>query len=218
MDGMDQNHCSIRYCGTQQKFSNPLTQAILGVKQHGVGLTLYRTINTVKKGANLTIYCLLDQIEKWRQLRKQYPEVLFVQCDGGSENANLYVLAVLELLCVKRFIKKIYFTRLPTRHTHEYIDACFGTIWRTWYRGKACLTLDDYSNGIVESFIKEKSLNASVVEVLVVPDYTSYLRYHIDQDLGNMHKSICTMHQWRFEAVSIISPLFPFGVKTTWRA
>ena len=34
MDGMDQNNCSIPYCGTQQKFSNPLTQAILGVKQH----------------------------------------------------------------------------------------------------------------------------------------------------------------------------------------
>jgi hypothetical protein len=42
-------HCRVPYKGTQDSFSCPLKQCITGIKEHGIGLTLYRTIDTVKK-------------------------------------------------------------------------------------------------------------------------------------------------------------------------
>jgi hypothetical protein len=47
IDGMDQNHCHVPYKGTQASFSKPLKHGIIGVKTHGEGLTLYRTVGTV---------------------------------------------------------------------------------------------------------------------------------------------------------------------------
>lgn len=66
IDGMDQSHCRIPYLGTQSSFSSPLKQCITGVNEHGHGLTLYRTVDTVRKGADLTIYCILSQLESWK--------------------------------------------------------------------------------------------------------------------------------------------------------
>ena len=66
--------------------------------------------------------------------------------DGGSENANETVLAYLEYLVAMRVCKRIVMTRLPTGHTHEDIDSCFGCIWR-WFRDKVFLTFDDYKTG-----------------------------------------------------------------------
>jgi hypothetical protein len=126
------------------------------------------------------------------------------------------VLSILELLVVKRAIRTVYFTRLPTGHTHEDIDACFGVIWKTWYRNRPCGTLDEYANGIEKAFADTK-LKAKVYTVMIVPDYVKYLDPCIDPYLGQMHKTERTQHQWRFEAVEI-SPLFPRGAKTTFRA
>lgn len=138
IDGMDQSSCTIPHLGSQDTFGNPLKQGmycqicicmcihgvslkdllaisgITGVKEHGVGVTLYRTVNTVRKGANLTIYCITKQLENFYDRHKCYPDDLYIQADGGAENANKYVLAALELLVVKRVVKKIVFSRLPT--------------------------------------------------------------------------------------------------------
>jgi hypothetical protein len=46
--------------------------------------------------------------------QNMYPEEIYVQGDGGSENANKHFLAILELLVVKRIVRVVYFTRLPT--------------------------------------------------------------------------------------------------------
>jgi hypothetical protein len=121
IDGMDQSHCSVPYKGMQNSFSKPLTQHITGIKEHGHGVTIYRTLETVVKGADLTIYCILSQLEAWKIRNSHYPETIYVQCDGGSENANQYVLGMLEILVIKRMAKEILFTRLPTGHTHDDI-------------------------------------------------------------------------------------------------
>jgi len=122
IDGMDQSHCKCPHKGTQSTFSKPLTQHITAIKEHGVGVTIYLTLETVSKGANLTCYCILAQIEAWkRRNHGRYPEEIFIQVDGGSENANCTVLGLLELLAVKRIVSKVWFSRLPTGHTHEDI-------------------------------------------------------------------------------------------------
>jgi hypothetical protein len=215
VDGMEQSHCQCPYLGSQTSFSDPLKQCLTGVKEHGVGLTLYRTIDTVVKGANLTIHCVLSQIETWKKRNGRYPEEIYLQVDGGSENANQYLLAQLELLVIKRIARLILFTRLPTGHTHEDIDACFGVIWNCC-KGRPCETLQQYMNRIVATFA-ETALRAVMIDVMVVPDYKHLLRDCVDSKLKNLHKDIQTQHQWRFEAVEQ-SVYFPLGCKTTYRA
>ena len=124
------------------------------MKEHGQQVTIYRTINTVQKCADLTIYCILRQLEKWHKRNRRFPDELILQLDGGAENANKYVLAFLELLVVKRICKVIYYTRLPVGHTHSDIDACFAVIWRI-FRHTTCATLDEYKAVLERAFLSE---------------------------------------------------------------
>jgi hypothetical protein len=208
-------HCRVPYKGSQDSFKNPLKQCITGIKEHGHGVTLYRTIDTVNKGADLTIYCILTQIEDWKNRNGYYPEEIYLQVDGGSENANQYLLSMLELLVVKRISKLVYFTRLPTGHTHEDIDACFAIIWRI-FRSATCETLEKYKE-MIETAFKDSKLNAKMKNVYIIPNFQLLLEGCIDTKLARLHKDIQTQHQWRFEAVKE-SILFPLGCKTTYRA
>lgn len=217
IDGMDQNHCKCPYFGTQSTFPHPLKQHFTGIKEHGVGLTIYRTIETVGgKSPDLTIHCILSQIERWKMRNGgRLPTEIYVQVDGGGENANQYVLAVLELLVSKRVAQKIYYTRLPTGHTHEDIDAAFAVIWKAM-RDSACLTLKDYKDKVQAAF-KNKFMTTNVIDVMVVPNYWKFIEKFIDPCLSNLHTKLQTQHQWRFEAVKD-DPYFPLGCKTTFRA
>jgi len=51
---MDQSHCKCPYLGSQSTFSKPISQHIVGVKEHGVGVTLFRHFNNVSKSADVT--------------------------------------------------------------------------------------------------------------------------------------------------------------------
>jgi hypothetical protein len=121
----------IPYLGNADVFGNPLSTAIIGVKVHGSATTLYRTFETVKIGANLTTYCILSELERWRLMYDKYPDELYIQLDGGSENANTTVLGILELLTIQRVCRKILYTRLPVGHTHEDVDAVFSVVWKS---------------------------------------------------------------------------------------
>jgi hypothetical protein len=141
LDGMDQNHCRVPYLGGLNRFSDPVTQLITGLfirfllmtliyeyyycfqesKNMALVLRFIEILTTyVSKGCNITIYCLLRQLESFHKRHGCYPETLYLQVDGGSENANQYVLALLELLVVKRCCREIYFTRLPEYISQRY--------------------------------------------------------------------------------------------------
>lgn len=169
IDGMDQNHCKVPYLGGQSRFSSPITQHITGVKEHGVGLTLYRNFNNVSKGADCTIYCVLMKLEEFKKRHGYYPEKLYLQVDGGSENANQYLLAMLELLVVKRCCRDVYYTRFPAGHTLKDIDAAFGVIW-SCFCSDPCETLQSYKERIENAF-SMTSLHAKIVDIYAVPDY-----------------------------------------------
>jgi hypothetical protein len=216
IDGMDQGHCRCPYKGTQNSFSNPLKQSLTGFLEHGHGLTIYRTIETVTKGANLTLYFILAQLEYWKNRHDgNYPDEFYLQIDGGSENANQYLLGMLELLVAKRLCRVIYVTRLPTGHTHEDIDACFGVIWSA-FRHRPCESLLRYKQ-FVEDALGDSRLKATVHDVMIIPDYKSFFDGCIDDHLSSLHTTINTQHQWRFEAVKQ-SKYFPYGAKVTYRA
>ena len=216
IDGMDQNHCRIPYYGNQHKFSSPLDQGITGIKEHGFGLTLYRTIGTVKnKSSDFTIYCILSQLESWFIRNRCYPEELFIQIDGGAENANKNLLSMLELIVIRKMVRVIHSTRLPTGHTHEDIDACFALIW-SCFRDKPCLTLKDYKDNIIDNF-KNSKIPTTMKDIYVIPAYGALIEKRIDSKLAHLHKGVHTQHCWRFEAV-LPSPNFPHGCKTTYKA
>jgi hypothetical protein len=202
MDGMDQSHCKVPYLGRNDGFQEALPLGVTGVKIHGYGATFYRTVATVYKSANLSIYCLLCELENWKRRYRKYPQELYIQVDGGSENANKFFLAMLELLVVKRICKIVYYTRLPRGHTHSDIDGLFGKIWKH-LRPQCYETLDKHSRLIVDTFkgskYKGSKLEVNVKDVMVCPDYCHLVSSCIDPKFGRLHKGLQTQHQWRFE-------------------
>jgi len=107
--------------------------------------------------------------------------------------------------------------RLPVGHTHEDIDACFGTIAH-WFTKHIIQTPQKYKQQIEEAFKggEHSNLKVKVVDVWTVPDYQAFFGRHIDISFGRLHKLKWTQHQYRFEAV-VISDLFPLGAKFTYR-
>lgn len=93
-------------------FTKGLGQHIQGALVHGHGVTFYRPAPTLGKSANVTIYCLLKEIEAWRRRHSnQFPETLYVQIDGGGDNANKSLHAFCEFLVAKRMVKTVVLTR-----------------------------------------------------------------------------------------------------------
>ena len=89
---------------------------------HGVGINIYRTLETVSKGADLTIYIIFNEVERFFECHNCYPEEVYVQVDGGSENANKYVLACLEYLVCKRLAKVVEFFFYLHNINNDYIN------------------------------------------------------------------------------------------------
>ena len=125
------------------------------------------------------------------------------------------MLGFLEHLVAKRLTRRVLYSRLPTGHGHSDIDGCFAIIW-----DKVKLihvnTMEEYAQAIKDAFTK-RGLIVNVVDVEAVLDYTTIYEAHVDDKLGKAYTLVQTQHQWLFEAV-VAQPLFPFGVKTMYRA
>ena len=210
---MDQAHSVCPYRGTQKGMTHPLTQGLTAVKEHGHGVTFYRSLDHVSKGKSSTAFIILLKLEEWFQRNGYFPEEMCIQLDGGSENANAVVLGLLEVLVAKRICRKITFTRLPTGHAHEDIDAIFGVLWE-YVKDRVLEDLDSYAEAL-KSALKKSELNVDVVDIPVVPCF-DFLEKNIDNYLSKLHKGIHTIHQWTFQAIKP-NVYFPLGVKTTYR-
>jgi hypothetical protein len=121
----------------------------------------------------VTIYCVLKQLASFNKCHGCYPETLYLQVDSGSENANQYLLALLELLAVKRCCREVYYTRLPAGHTHKDIDAAFAVLW-VCFKALPYLTIQRYKSMIEEAF-NASCLHATVEDIYAVPDYSMLL-------------------------------------------
>lgn len=216
IDGMDNNKCRCPYLGRQGSFTNALPQHIIGVKEHGHDAKFYRTFGTVSKGSDLTIYCILRKVEQWKRRNLKYPTKLYIQIDGASDNANIYLLGMLELLVSKKMAKTIILTRLPVGHTHEDIDALFGTIYNA-FKYDPVETLSAYKLAIENAFSK-LSLTALVEDVYCIPDYKKFIGDIVDPYFANWTKEEETQLQFRFESVEPDIQYFPLGCKTTFKA
>lgn len=124
-----------------------------------------------------------------------------------------------EHLVQKRICNTLYYTRLPTGHTHDDIDACFAIIWRYFISFNTIDTFSQFKQGVESAFKQETGLQCFVQDmVVVIPDYKQFYDGSIDHKIGDAYTLIDTMHQWKFEAVAIHPLYFPHGVKTSYRA
>ena len=155
IDGMQQSHSELPYFGNQKEYPYRVVQHIEGCKQHGFGNCFYRTFPHVKHGVNLTLTCLVDQIAMRQKYcldnNLKFPTHLFLQIDGGPENTAKPFLAFCQLLLKLRIFDKIEVNRLPVGHTHEDIDALFGTLWKH-VRSEVIKTPQDFKNYVLKSF------------------------------------------------------------------
>jgi hypothetical protein len=140
------------------------------------------------------------------------PPTLFLQVDGGAENANVDFLAMCELLVARGIIsQKIVLTRLPVGHTHEDIDAIFALIWEL-VKNYCCLSPQQYRH-IIKEAIKAKESYQEVFDIFAIPDYSRFLSpFRGYAHFGRAFKQDLTMHQFSFEKVDVSSTC-PFGVE-----
>jgi len=76
----------------------------------------------------------------------------------------------------KKIAREIIYSRLPTGHTHEDIDACSGVIRKHLFNNEY-ETLSKFKNLIETAFISQK-LTAEVLFVNVIPNYKEFLSGH----------------------------------------
>ena len=145
------------------------------------------------------------------------PDIIYLQVDGGSENANKYMLGMLELLCVKRISKPTIYSRLPSFHSHNDHDVTFGVV-KLSLKSFPMMTWDSFTERIKDCFCQGSSkLKVLVQDVFAVHDYASWLAPHIDHELVMLHMLAKTQHQMWFQAVSE-DQYFPLGSKLRHRA
>lgn len=130
VDGMAQTHSHIPHFGNLSQSQTHLKLKLQGVLDHGRNFfNMFLCTHSCPSSTNLAIHTFYLNLEQWVVEKGHYPSKIYWQVDGGPENANAFVYAFAEYLVAQTPIKEIYVTRLPVGHTHEDIDARFGTIW-----------------------------------------------------------------------------------------
>lgn len=163
--------------------------------------------------ANHQIQCLLLQLERL-QVDGRLPPVLNVQIDGGPENANKLVLAVLSYLVIKRVcgLERIVLTRLPVGHTHEDIDGIFGRISQ-YIIQRHVLTPHKYKMAIEEALGKGELGKPQIFDLFVVPNYGLFFADCIDRHFGNSFKLVGAKLQYTITSVPVDQVTHPLGCK-----
>jgi hypothetical protein len=219
-DGAAQvHHCVPHYGSAGSTMAKVFDNHLQGIIIHGKCFTLYRSYGNVGKGTNVAIHSWLCEFEKIVEAQGSLPDTIYMQIDGGPENANAYMLGLAELMVHRQLTKRIYLTRLPPGHTHEDIDARFAVIW-THNRLLLILTPEDQKRQIKHAF---KALHeggkVEVEDVFAVPDYKKYFEKYVSikRAFKPYKEKNYTQLQFIVESCDESSH-FPLGVRTFYRA
>ena len=137
-DAMDQTKCCIPHFKLQNKAwvkdTKKLQMQYGAFIVHGHGTYAYCWDDRVKKDgdmwATLLLQTILKLYKQYKDKGMKWPETLYLQADNASDNKNLAMYAVCQLLRDLGIFKKVKLSFLPVGHTHEDIDACFGALAR----------------------------------------------------------------------------------------
>lgn len=224
-DGMQQFHTELPYFGNRHGCSTKIKQHLQGMTVHGKRTRMYRTVDHIRLGANLNIYILLLALEEELHVSGKLPGTLYVQIDGGPENANYWVLAWMEIIIALEIgITEIWLCRMRVGHTHADQDARFGLLWN-WAKTRFLVTPQEYNYGVrqsLKSFRKVDNENgeiegAELIDIFVVPDLAKVVDDHIDKELSRIFKKDNTQHILRFQKVDK-SDRYPLGSMLTYRS
>ena len=227
IDIMDSYALGTPYAGRQYKFSKCFDSVVVGAYVHGDStaanpahwkrLRLYRTWNTVGKCSNLIIHVFLKALEEWIQLHNgQTPDIIYLQVDGGSENANNAFLSMLQLIVNKQLCNQLVYSRLPTGHGHTDNDGGFGTV-KEIIKQAVLAGWDSFEKEVTRRLGEECSmLNCSVENIYVINDWETYIKPY-QTEFSGLHKLDLTLHQILFERVDCDFK-YPFQVKVSTRA
>ena len=153
-DGMDTNKTGCPSNADQKAASNIVTQHIQGLKNHGRRKVVWRSFPHINTGFNLAAYCLVEEIkfqmEHCIKHDLPFPHTLFYQSDGGCENTAFAMFGLMEILVHYDVFERIEMNRIQVGHTHEDIDAMFGTIW-TKIKQKTLTCPEDFKVAVLEA-------------------------------------------------------------------
>ena len=135
---MDQQKCSVPHFKhaskgwkEEQKKVHMQYGALL---VHGHGARTFLFDERLKKDGDMWCSALLSVLS---DLKKEYaekgvswPETLYLQADNASDNTNMLMVSLCQLLRDLGIFKKVKLCFLPVGHTHEDVDACFGALSR----------------------------------------------------------------------------------------
>ena len=216
-DGMQQTHCELPYSGNKIPTGvNKLKQHLQGITSHFRRTRMYRTLDHIFLGSNACIYTILSELEEEYKLNGKLPRTVFIQIDGGSENANYAVLAWMEIIISLEIgAEEIWVCRLRVGHNHADQDGKFGLLWKA-VRSEFLLSPQDYERKVAQ-VLSEGGNPAKRIDMFVIPDLLAPINDLIDDELQHAFKGVYTQHIFRFQKVPV-SEKFPMGAKMTYRA
>ena len=215
-DGMQQFHTELPYSANQITHNKKVKQHLQGLTTHGRRTRMYRTVDHIKLGANLSIYVLLLALDEELRIAGKLPKTLYLQIDGGSENANWSFLAWMEILIwMDVGIMEIWVCRMKVGHTHADQDARFGRVWLK-ARDRYLLSPQHYDSLIVNT-LGDYPGGAALVDLFVIPDLVGAVEDSVDSELRWAFRGDHTQLVFRFEKTEC-SKRFPMGSKCTYRA
>jgi len=215
------------YAGTQYTFSKCFDSVIVGAYMYGDSsaensadwkrLRLHRTWNSVGKTCNLIIHVFLKSMEEWMSLHNgRTPDIIYLQVDGGGENANNAFLSLLQFIVSQNYCNQLLFSRLPTGHGHTEGDGGFGLI-KVIIKNAVLAGWDSFEKEVMLRLGEGLSnLNCSVENIYIVKDYEAFIKPY-RSDCNALHKRALTQHQILFERVENDID-YPFMVKISVRA
>ena len=149
-DAMDQAKCCVPHFKDRPKDwmhnQNKLSMQYGAFIVHGHGTYGVCWDERIKKDGDMWATCLLQIIlelyQESKKLGTKWPEKLYLQADNASDNKNLTMYAISQLLRDFGIFKSVKISFLPVGHTHEDIDACFGALAKMLVT-RNCLDMQD---------------------------------------------------------------------------
>jgi hypothetical protein len=227
-DGMDQAKLHLpSYVQNTKGNASFLDSTLQGLTVHGWGHFFFICGNNYNTGANHAIECLLQILQQLSELyeekKMKWPDTLYLQLNGGSENKNRYTLAICHLLLSAGLFKKTKLGFLYVGHTHEDIAQSFSVVSRDLHR-KDCLSVQELTARIKILF-KRDSMVPSVKYLHAVWDYKTWLtggqelRSHhknIDSKLGGFRNRHVFRFTWAHGQIGMHVQEWATGKKTEW--
>jgi hypothetical protein len=185
-------------------------QKLQGVLVHGKAISLYNLFHCVKSGANMMLTSLL---RTFQQLDLKLAGTVYLRVDGGPENWNSTVFAVLDLLFdMYPELQELIISRFGVGHTHGDLDRIFSYINRAlqgrgfggYEHGRNVLTREEFCDIIKAALAANKDtmlLAASVEDLLFTFDFKSFIEPHLYSEFKG-HGSSGQIHVFRYRRVA----------------